>query len=379
MTFTAKLVICFIIILIPILAVFLMNLRHYSPVINSAIFVTLVIAFYIAGIILMKIRNNLQKIRTYAFKAASRDFTATIDLNSGDELQELAQNIKNIISFEEILLKIRQSADTLDQSYSMIKGATDKVYESINNQAASVEETTSSFEELTSTISEVARNSLETQEMAIQTKQKIHTSSNQIRDTITDIQVLSESATKIMEILKIINAITKQTGLLSLNAAIEAARAGTAGKGFAVVASEIRKLAERSADATKEISQLAEEIITKIKHATSKSEISVNALQTIETSIDNVVKVIEEIADATDQEAKGSEHIMDAVNYVNELTRHNTESADKIVESNRKLKTEVEKLHELVNQFKLSAENTEIVGLREVTSGKKAHFYETHL
>lgn len=298
--------------------------------------------------------NRINRVSNFVQTIADGDFTATIDIKSRDEIFDLVSNIRRIISFENILIQITNTAKTLNESYVKTKDAVDNVHDSINKQASAIEETLSSFNVLMVKINEIANNALKTNVIALDTKNNIQSSTNQIRDTIKEINVLSQSASKIMGMLKIINSITEQTDLLSLNAAIEAARAGEAGKGFAVVASEIRKLAETSAEATKEVSLLTREIINHIKQTTSKSETSAEALQIMESSIVEVVNLIEEIANATEQESEGSKKIMKSVTNINELSQKNTENADKIIFNNMYLKREVDQLHNLVSKFKLT-------------------------
>ena len=324
---------------------------------NVQIFIIIIIitiGLIITIFITNNIARNIKLVSNFVKKIANGDFTAKIYVKGKDEIFELSENVKKIVSFEDTLLKIKYSAESLDKSYLRIKEAVDNVYSSIKNQASSVKQATSSFQLLSNSINEIANNALKTNVIAIDTKTSINTSTSQIRNTISDIRQLSESAGKIMSILKILDLITEQTDLLSLNASIEAARAGEAGKGFVVVATEIRKLAETSSEATKEISKIAKGIMKNIKLTTEKSETSAKALLSMEESIEGVVTLIEQIANATEQESRGSKDIMKAVDRINDVTKINTKNADEIIHNNIFLKREVERLRKLVDKFKLS-------------------------
>ena len=287
------------------------NLRFFLT--NTSTLLGILLSLIASILLLFRVRKSLLKLTKYVGKIASGDFTAKIELNTNDEIQQLAENIKNIISFKDILIKIKLSTKTLEDSYMKINQAVDNINTIAKNQEKSVENASQSFEKLSLSLNEITKNSLETKNITLDTQNKTQTSTLQIRDTISEINLLSNFANKIMGTVKIINSITEQTELLSLNAAIEAAKAGGAGKGFAVVAIEIGKLAETSTKATEEISMLAEEIIDKIKRTTSKSEVSIEALKVIETSIEEVSDKVQDIANITEQKSKRSKEILEEV------------------------------------------------------------------
>jgi len=317
-------------------------------------YIGIFISLSLSILILFRVRRSILKLTDYVGKIAAGDFTAKVDIKTEDELQLLSENIKNIISFEDTLIKIKDSTRTLEESYMRMNEAVSNINTAIKEQEDNVVQASKSFEKLTSSLDEITKNSFETKDITLDTQEKTQISSKQIRDTIAEINLLSEYANKIKGAVKIINSITEQTELLSLNAAIEAAKAGSSGKGFAVVASEIGKLAETSNKATEEIALLAGEIIDKIKRTTSRSEVSIDALHIIETSIEKVAVEIEEISKITQQKSEGTKRLIKEVNRVNEITKRNIEDANKIVDSNMQLKSRVDELHGLVDKFRFT-------------------------
>jgi methyl-accepting chemotaxis protein len=245
-------------------------------------------------------------------------------------------------------------------------------------QLISVRESASSIEQMSAAIASVAANSkvlidiaarsrhevqagLKTMEQATDGLTRINTS---IRTSAEIIDVLGERANDIGKIVEVIDELADQTNLLSLNAAIEAARAGEHGLGFAVVADEIRKLAEKSAQATKEIAGLIQNIqkqaregVTNMERSTSivdeglKHGAELNsALTKIAEVVAEVHRFASEIGAATLEQSQGSTLIVQATSRLNEITGEITSSIEEQATGSQAVVKAMEEMRYLVRE-----------------------------
>ncbi|MBR0852767.1 methyl-accepting chemotaxis protein, partial [Bradyrhizobium liaoningense] len=150
-------------------------------------------------------------------------------------------------------------------------------------------------EEMASSVGEISRQVQESARMA-------GDAVGQARATTERVSELSKAASRIGDVVELINTIAGQTNLLALNATIEAARAGEAGRGFAVVASEVKALAEQTAKATGEIGQQ----ISGIQAATNDS---VGAIKEISSTIERLSEISSAIAAAVEEQGAATQEI----------------------------------------------------------------------
>jgi methyl-accepting chemotaxis protein len=191
--------------------------------------------------------------------------------------------------------QLEVSAGTLTATAERAQQLATTVSAASGEASTNVQSVASATEEMASSVTEISRQVQESARMA-------NDAVDQARTTNDRVSELSKAATRIGDVVELINTIAGQTNLLALNATIEAARAGEAGRGFAVVASEVKALAEQTAKATGEIGQQ----ITGIQAATQES---VNAIQAISGTIEKLSEISSTIAAAVEEQGAATQEI----------------------------------------------------------------------
>jgi methyl-accepting chemotaxis protein len=191
--------------------------------------------------------------------------------------------------------ELEASSSTLATTAHRAQELTSVVVTASGEASGNVQSVATATEELSSSVNEISRQVQESARMASEAV-------NQARTTTERVSELSIAATRIGDVVELINTIAGQTNLLALNATIEAARAGEAGRGFAVVASEVKTLAEQTAKATGEISQQ----ISGIQNATQES---VTAIRDISATIERLSEVSSTIAAAVEEQGAATQEI----------------------------------------------------------------------
>ena len=248
--------------------------------------------------------NALQVFKDALIAKKAADEAAAIDAQAKIERGRRVDNITH--EFEqmigEIVTTVSSASSKLESSAGSLSATAVRSQELSTAVAAASEEAStnvqsvaSATEELSSSVNEISR---QVQESARMAKDAV----GQARSTTERVSELSKAATRIGDVVELINTIAGQTNLLALNATIEAARAGEAGRGFAVVASEVKALAEQTAKATGEIGQQ----INGIQVATQDS---VSAIKEISGTIEKLSEISSTIAAAVEEQGAATQEI----------------------------------------------------------------------
>jgi methyl-accepting chemotaxis protein len=226
--------------------------------------------------------------------------------------------------FKQLIIKGNKDKEVL-------KTDIDKINNAISTQASISEETTATIEELTATITNIGERVNSAYESAKINGGVMDKFNNDIEDIYTDTNVLNSKMQSISKMVETINKVSDQTNLLSLNARIEASKAGEYGRGFSVVANEIQKLAEQTKESNLEVNKIVNELLLMTKEILSKTheskinsqklkESNVTRIENIEEiniSMGETVASIEEMSSASQEQ---SASIVEIANEIDKVT-----------------------------------------------------------
>ena len=263
--------------------------------------------------------------------------TTSTDTHSiGDSTSE----IKNTIS------KLNGSIEHSGQAVRLLVGNVESLKEEIFGQISMVEEATSAVTEMIASIQSIVG---VIKRKGQSTGNLVRTAMDggiQLKETIRIIEEINNFVDEISGTASIIQTVARQTNILAMNAAIEAAHAGEAGRGFAVVADEIRSLAETTSDNSKIIGQVLKEVVSKISRASEAGRATQRAFTEINQEVDGVSLGLKEIFDSMKELNLGSQQIWEALSslqassvLVNNGTKEMEAMVSKIGASSREVET----------------------------------------
>ena len=320
-------------------------------VLGASVVVAVIMAFVIGGMIARPLVRTVSLLET----VAQGDFTQTLDIESHDEVGQMAQALNAAIaSVRNTLQEVQQVSGSVAGASQQLSAASQEISSGAQEQASNLEETASSLEEITSTIKQNSDNAQQANQLAVGAREVAEKGGQVVASAIDGMTEINRSSKKIAEIITAIDEIAFQTNLLALNAAVEAARAGEQGRGFAVVAGEVRNLAQRSAAAAKEIKELIQDSVRKVETGSELVNKSGQTLQEIVTSVKRVTDIVSEIAAASREQSSGIDQVSRAVAQMDQVTQANASQTEELSGTAESLSGQASLLQEVVSRFKLS-------------------------
>jgi methyl-accepting chemotaxis protein len=325
------------------------------------------------------------------------DLTRRLDINSRDELGNLARYFNKMLAkIEELLLVVKDRALTLRQigggltenteltaesikdindaitdvntrvkeqnelvntsiaAMSLVSENIDSLNEEVEKQAQSVAQSSSAIEKMLNSIRTVTDTLVANDENVKRLMGASDIGRNGLANVAADIQGIAGESDGLLEINAVMENIASQTNLLSMNAAIEAAHAGESGKGFAVVADEIRKLAVSSAEQSRTISLVLKKIKSSIDKITLSTGSVLSEFEAIDSGVKTVARQESMIRGAMEEQGEGSRLILDAVERLRDGTQLVKEGTVEMLNTSKSVIKDSKDLESLSAKIKFS-------------------------
>ncbi|MEP7297939.1 MAG: methyl-accepting chemotaxis protein [Burkholderiales bacterium] len=249
----------------------------------------------------------------------------------------------------------RRTAQTVSIASSEIATGNQELSARTEQAATDLQRTATALDKLTCTVQGSSDTVLAASQRASEAARRAaegETSADQLAGSM---QAISESSRRVSEITSVIDGIAFQTNLLALNASVEAARAGESGRGFAVVASEVRRLAKRSADASKEITSLIAQSSEQVEHGVFVGQQTRQTLTGIIAEVRQVHTLLAEVSKAASEQTAGIADVNRSVAALDQATQHNATLVEESAAAADALRDQATLLEQAMGSFETDA------------------------
>lgn len=270
----------------------------------------------------------IEEVRTVSRQSIS--LQETLAAGTSETLAALQQISKNIETLEESLKGIDKDTGVSEESVLVISSQIKELNRNINEQSEFIQNNLNSVEEISASINKISEITEMGREKSSKMSVKLEENSTKADMTHSIIQKVAKSIQDVMEVTHIINEISDQTNILSMNAAIESAHAGDAGKGFAIVAEEIRTLAESTAENAQQIDMTLKNVSDQITDAIKSSTESFESVEYMNTGLQELSSSLNEINNRMQKLSRSGSEIVSASKSLSTISENIAASSENI-------------------------------------------------
>jgi methyl-accepting chemotaxis protein len=310
----------------------------------------------LAWAICFSIKRSVESTVQCVVRIAAGDLETKIESSGRDEVSWLRAELNGMRKkLRKLVLEVRGSVESVNVASEEIASGNADLSARTESQAGSLQKTATSMQQLAGAVQNNAQSTQQAREEVAQSSAVAERGASTMHDVVARMAEIHGSATRIGEIVGVIDGIAFQTNILALNAAVEAARAGDHGRGFAVVASEVRALAQRSSTAAREIKALIADSTAKVDAGSRLVDDAGRTMGEILASVNRVSQLIADIAEAGRSQSGDIGQMNAAIAQIDTMTQQNAALVEQLTAAALSLKGQSGRLGAAMGSFQVVA------------------------
>jgi methyl-accepting chemotaxis protein len=303
---------------------------------------------------LFPLRRDIRNIISAGRRISDGDLAGLPEMSRSDEIGDLVDLLRRMSSLQTLVTTLRASGELLAAEYSKVAARIARTITSVKNQAKAADEASRGITGIAQSVRRVEETASAGRDAARHGTTAVETSLANITRGMEATRTLEERTARIEEAVSVIGDVADQTELLSLNAAIEAARAGDSGRGFTVVAQQVRKLADRSARSASEIADLVQSVLDGVRQIAFDSKESLETGRALRKELEKVTTATSSISDLARSAADGMGKAESTLGAMAGVAADTSRKADELSASSRSVQAIVGEIDKALEQFDLA-------------------------
>ena len=299
--------------------------------------------------------DMVQDVSHHLSRMGQGDFSGNITRTYQGDFIAIEKSIRAInSSLKEMLHQINESAGMVAAGASQVSEGAQSLSEGATEQAGAVHELFVTVANIEESARQTAASAEEAGDFVNQTSAQLGISVDYVKEMNAAMKKISDSATEISKIINTIENIAFQTNILSLNATLEAARAGSAGRGFNVVSDEVRSLAAQSGKAAQATRELIESSIAAVMEGGEVAEKVTKSLEKASAVAENVTAKMNAVVEAVESQTAAIAQVTAGIDQISTVVENTSSTSVESAATSQELSEQSRLMNELVGRFKLN-------------------------